>query len=151
MCVRVCVCVRACVCVCVCACVCVLSPVCLFVTPWTVAPQVPLYMQFCRQGYWSGLPFPPPGDLPDPGLEPASLASPPLQADSLPLSHQGSSGPCIRSRRNAFYFFFQCVFPVSRCALLPCLQFVAQQKCLQHLTRETSLSPLLCVCVCVCV
>ena len=40
--------------------------------------------------YWSRLPFPPPGDLPDPGMEPVSPASPALQTDSLPLSHQGS-------------------------------------------------------------
>ena len=55
------------------ACVCVLSHfnhVRLFVTPWTVAPQVPLSMGFCRQEYWSGLPCPSPGDLPDPGMEP---------------------------------------------------------------------------------
>ena len=41
-------------------------------TPWTVASQAPLTMGFSRQGYWSGLPFPSPGDLPDPGMEPAS-------------------------------------------------------------------------------
>ena len=51
-----------------------LSCVRLFVTPWTVAHQVPLSMGFSRQGYWSGLPFPSPGDLPDPGIEPRSLA-----------------------------------------------------------------------------
>ena len=47
----------------------------LFVTPWTVARQAPLSMGFSRQEYWSGLPFPSPGDLPDPGIEPASLIS----------------------------------------------------------------------------
>ena len=47
-------------------------------TPWTVAHQAPLSMGFSRQEYWSGLPFISPGDLPDPGLEPASLASPAL-------------------------------------------------------------------------
>ena len=45
-----------------------------FVSPWTVARQVTLSMGFCRQEYWSELPFPPPGDLPDPGLEPESPA-----------------------------------------------------------------------------
>ena len=50
-------------------------------TPWTVARQVPLSMGFSRQEYWSGLPFPSPGDLSDPGIEPMS---PVLQADSLP-------------------------------------------------------------------
>ena len=39
------------------------------VTPWTVAPQTPLFMEFSRQEYWSGLPCPPPGNLPDPGIE----------------------------------------------------------------------------------
>ena len=49
-------------------------------TPWTVAHQAPLSMEFSRQEYWSVLPFPPPGDLPDPGIEPRSPA---LQADDL--------------------------------------------------------------------
>ena len=53
----------------------------LFVTPWTVAQHAPWSMGFPRQEYWSGLPFPSPGDLPDPGIEPGSPA---LQADSLP-------------------------------------------------------------------
>ena len=57
-----------------------------FVTPWTVAPEATLSMGFSRQEYWSGLPFPSPGDIPNPGAEPGS---PELQADSLP-SHQGS-------------------------------------------------------------
>ena len=64
-----------------------LSWVPLFVTPWTVAYQGPPSMGFSRQVYWSGVPLPSPGDLPDPGIEPGSPA---LQADALPLSHQGS-------------------------------------------------------------
>ena len=60
-----------------------LSPVQLFVTPWTVARQRSLSMGFSRQEYWSGLPFPPPGDLPDPGIEPTSPVSPALQVGSL--------------------------------------------------------------------
>ena len=51
--------------------------------PWTVACQAPLSMGFSRQEYWSGLPFPSPGDLPDPGIEPRSPA---LQADDLPTA-----------------------------------------------------------------
>ena len=47
-------------------------------SPWTVARQAPLSMEFCRQEYWSGLPFPPPGDLPDPGIKSASPVSPTL-------------------------------------------------------------------------
>ena len=52
------------------------SHVRLFVTPWTVACQAPLSMGFSRQEYWSGLPCPPPGDLPDPGIEPTTLMYP---------------------------------------------------------------------------
>ena len=62
----------------------------LCVTLWTIAHQAPLSMGLSRQEYWSGLPCPPPGDLPDPGIKPASPVSPALQADSLPLGHQGS-------------------------------------------------------------
>ena len=58
-----------------------LSQVQLLATPWTVARQAPLSKWFFRQEYWSGLPFPSPGDLPDPGIEPGS---PTLQADFLP-------------------------------------------------------------------
>ena len=57
-----------------------LSRVQLFVTPWTVAYQTPQPMEFLRQEYWSGLPFPSPRDLPNPGNEPGSPA---LQADAL--------------------------------------------------------------------
>ena len=57
-----------------------LSRVRLFATPWTAAHQAPPSTGFSRQEYWSGLPFPSPGDLPDPGIE---LGSPALQADTL--------------------------------------------------------------------
>ena len=57
------------------------------VTPWTVARQAPLSMRFPRQEYCSGLPFPSLRDLPNPGIRPMT---PTLQADSLPLNHQGS-------------------------------------------------------------
>ena len=60
----------------------------LFVTLWTVARQATLSMGFSRQEYWSGLPYPPPGDLPDPGIQPTSSEAHALQADSLLLSHQ---------------------------------------------------------------
>ena len=63
-----------------CVCVKSLSRVRLFATPWTVAYQAPPSMGFSRQEYWSGLPFPFPGDLPDPGIEPGSPA---FQADAL--------------------------------------------------------------------
>ena len=63
-----------------------LSHVGLFVTPWTVAYQAPLSMGFSRQGYWSGLPFPSLGDLPNSGIEPGS---PTLQTDALPSEPPG--------------------------------------------------------------
>ena len=63
-----------------------LSRVRLFATPWIVAYQASLSMGFSRQEYWSGLPFPSPGDLPDPGIKPRSPA---LQADSLPSEPPG--------------------------------------------------------------
>ena len=50
-------------------------------TPWTVAHQVPLSMGFSRQKYWSGFPFPSPGDLPNPGTKPRSLTSPALAGE----------------------------------------------------------------------
>ena len=58
----------------------------LFVTLWTVAHQAPLSMEFPRQKYWSGLPFPPPGDLSDPGMEPAGLCLLHSQVGSLLLA-----------------------------------------------------------------
>ena len=63
-----------------------LSHVRLLGTTWTVAHQAPLSIGFFRQELWSGLPFPSPGDLPDPGIK---LASPVLQADSLPAESMG--------------------------------------------------------------
>ena len=63
-----------------------LSRVRPFATPWTVAYQAPLSMGLSRQEYWSGLPFPSPGDIPNPGIEPGSPA---LQADSLPTELPG--------------------------------------------------------------
>ena len=71
-----------------------------FATLWTVACQASLSMGFSRQEYWSGLPYPPPGDLPDlpgdlpdPGIEPASPATPALQGILLLLSHWESPDP----------------------------------------------------------
>ena len=62
-------------------------------TLWIIAPQAPLSMGFSRQVYWSGLPFPSPGDLPNPGIKPLSLTSSVYwQAGSLPLA---PSGTCI--------------------------------------------------------
>ena len=71
------------------------SRVQLYATLPTVARQTPLSVGFFRQEYWSGFLFPPPGDLPNSGIEPRSPA---LQADSLPLRHQESpiyTLPCV--------------------------------------------------------
>ena len=62
------------------------------VTPCSAACQAPLSLRFPRQEYWSGLPFPSPGDLPDPGIKPRSPA---WQVDSLPLCHSGSPKLCF--------------------------------------------------------
>ena len=61
-----------------CVCAQLFTSVQFFATPWTVTHQAPLPMGFSRQEYWSGLPLPPPGDLPHPGIEPMSPASPAL-------------------------------------------------------------------------
>ena len=65
-----------------------LSRVRLFANPWTVAYQAPPSVGFSRQEYWSRLPFPSPGDLPNPGIEPGSPA---LQADALPSEPPGKT------------------------------------------------------------
>ena len=96
-------------------CVCMLSHVQLFVTSWTVARQAPLSMGSSRQEYWSGLLLPPAGDLPDPGIKPASLVSPALaggfftteprgKQDQKPLSTsllgKGGRGACPKPSRD---------------------------------------------------
>ena len=93
LCVFVCVCEHTCTGACTQSCLTLL-------TPWTVAHQAPLLMEFSRQEYWSGVPLPPLGDLPDAGIEPAPLASPslaggfftasaPLPGRGCPLTREG--------------------------------------------------------------
>ena len=72
------------------------SHVQLFATPQTVVHWASLSIGLSRQEYWNGLPFPTPGDLPNPGIE---LTPPALQADSLPLSHLGTPHFLIRSAK----------------------------------------------------
>ena len=67
----------------------------LFGTPWTVTCQAPLSMEFTRQEYWNGLPFPSPGDLLDPGIEPRSPA---LQVDALPSEPPGKPARRVASK-----------------------------------------------------
>ena len=77
-----------------------LSRVRLFATPWMVAYQAPLSMGFSKQEYWSGLPFPSPGDLPDPGIEPGS---PSFQADAVTSEPPGKPNSLAFSLQ--FFFF----------------------------------------------
>ena len=91
------------------------SHVRLLATPWPIAHQAPLSMEFSRQEYWSGLPFPSPGDLPDPGIKPWSLT---LQADSLLSEPPGKSralGPWNQGIPY-FYFFNQDFSGISVCS-----------------------------------
>ena len=82
----------------VCVCVCMLSRfscVQLFVTPWTVARQTPASMRFSRQESWRGLPLPPPGNLPDPGIEPTSPVSPTLAGGFFTTSAPWEACVCV--------------------------------------------------------
>ena len=100
-----------CVCVCVvCVCACALSPVWLFTMPWTLACQAPLSMGFSRQEYWSRLPWPPLGDLPDPGIEPGSLMSPALPGVFFTTSitwEAFSRIKCVLSATTLILWFFE--------------------------------------------
>ena len=86
--------------------VCLVTSVCvqLFVTPWAIARQTHLSMGFSREEYWSGLPCPPPGDLPSPGIE---SMSPALQVDSLPFEPPGKP----MNTTEVFLSFLQGIFP----------------------------------------
>ena len=79
-----------------------LSRVQLFATPWTVAYQAPLSVGFSGQEYWSGLPFPSPGDLPNPGIKPRSPA---LWPDALPSEPPGKT-----MKQNEMFFWNALVF-----------------------------------------
>ena len=83
-------------------------------TPWTVACQVPLSMGFFRQEYWSGLPFPSPGDLPDLWTEPMSSVSAALQTETLPAESSGkpnNADSCWKFKNlvQLFYFTSSCI------------------------------------------
>ena len=82
-------------------------PVQLFATPWTVAHQAPLCMEFSRWEYWNGLPFPNPGHLPNPGIEPTSVASPALGGRFFTIELPGSP---VRPRSSS-------CLPLSRASL----------------------------------
>ena len=88
------------------AAVCSLSHVQFFATPWTIAHQTPLSMVFPRQEYWSGLPFPSPGDLPDPGIEPIPLYISCIGRQF--LCHWYHPGSMITRQREATLLFLDC-------------------------------------------
>ena len=94
-----------------------------FVTRWTVTRQAPLSMEFSRQGYWSGLPFTPPGDLPDPGIELESLYR---------LSHQGSPLYLVRGEFDIKLEFFK----ESSCVLIHGLS--VSEETIHHVTSRGS-------------
>ena len=102
----------------------------LFVTLWTIACQAPLSMGFSRQEYWSGLPCPPPGDLSNPGIEPASLTSPVLAGG-----------------------FFNTKPPRKPSMGITSIQIhpSEEQNSLIFVTPKSLAANLVCVCVCVCV
>ena len=102
-----------------------LSCVQLFATPWTVARQAPLVTGFSRPEYWSGWPFPFPGDLPDPGTEPGSPA---LQTDSLPLEPPGTP------------FLGKYLSPYQRCACLKVIPSCKGQSERCQLTNRVGLN-----------
>jgi len=94
-------------------CACMLSCVQLFVALWTVARQAPLSMEFSRQEYWGWLPFPSPGDFPNPGIKPASLMSFPLAGGFFttsntwePQAHFYSYCTCQCAMESAVYLNF---------------------------------------------
>ena len=83
---------------------CSLGHVPLFATPWTIVCQAPLSVEFSRQEYWSGLLFPTPGDLPDPGIEPMSPVSPALAGDFFTHWVTGETLVLV-NYRNLFQFY----------------------------------------------
>ena len=88
------------------ACACMFSHIQLFATPWTVAHQALLSMGFSRQEYWSKLPFPPSGELPDPGIKPESPVSPALLSGFFTTEPPGKV-----PKRNGFPSKMQVTFP----------------------------------------
>ena len=91
-----------CSCMSLCVRVCVFSHVRLFATPWTVVHQALRPMEFSRQEYWSVLPFPSPGDLPHPGIEPLSLGSPSLAGRFFTTSAT-QKPQCVHHQRCSFH------------------------------------------------
>ena len=113
------------------------------VTPWTVACQVPLSMEFSKQESWSGLPFPSPGDLPDPGIKPRTPA---MQADSLPTELPGDSQIYMFTRailvHRTFIIKYQTNSPIivlSKMKRVNLNYFEKMPRCMQHMLIQFSL------------
>ena len=115
-----------------------LSCVWLFATPWTIACQAPPSMEFSRQEYWSGLPFPSPGDLPDPGIQPRSPA---LQADaSLPSEPPGKSwGSHCTYNSSGNHLGSSSIYPKSNPSHIPIATYKVQFAMISHLNNWNSL------------
>ena len=99
-------------CLCVCVYASTLSCVQLFKTPWTIAYWAPLSMESSRQEYWGGLPYPTPGYLPDPGIEPASLVSPSLAGGFFAT---GPPGKQVKYFHKVVKFSLCCVWEWRHC------------------------------------
>ena len=113
----------------------------LFVTPWTVAYQAPLSMGFSRQEYWSGLPFPSPGDLPDPGIE---SGFPALEADSLTSEPPGK--PNLLVTKGKYIFIYICAINIYVCVCVcVCMKIYLYLWINQRLQwqRQSSVSPVI--------
>ena len=106
-----------------------LSSVLLFATPWIVVCQAPLSMELSRQEYWHGLPFPPPGDFPNPGIEPASPGFPALASWFFITEPPGK--PCL--------FPFSSVQSLSRVRLFVTPWIAARQASLSITNSQSSL------------
>ena len=103
-----------------------------FLTLWTVAHQAPLSMGFSRQEYWSGLPFPSPGNLPNPGMEPVSPVTSALQTDSLPAEPLGKPQTRVSVQ-------FSSVQSLSRVRLFVTPRITARQASLSITNSRSSL------------
>ena len=124
---------------------CILSHVWLFATLWTVGHQAPLAMEFSRQEYWSGLPFSPLGDLPDPGLEPAAPVSPALAGSFFTTAPLGEPtiqwtlaiwslvplpflNPACVSGRSQFMYYWSLAWRILSITLLGCKMSITVEK-----------------------
>ena len=124
-----------------------LSPVRLFATPWPADFQAPLSMGFSRQDYWSGLPFPSPGDLPDSGIEPGSPA---LQVDALPSKPQGKPKCYFKCRLFPLVCCCDCLRPHELQQHQAYLSITISQSLLKFMSIESVMPSnhlILCCCV----